>query len=108
MCFVDGIAFSDFELWAALIRSDQLPQQEVPRFFKPILSSPVGIVSSTCHSSTSCPTEPTKLPDRPATAASAATRCALPLFASEISFQAAAPFRHDSQRALASAGALLL
>jgi len=48
MCFVDGIAFSDFELWAALIRSDQLPQQEVPRFFKPILSSPVGIVSSTC------------------------------------------------------------
>ena len=36
MCFVDGIAFSDFELWAALIRSDQLPQQEVPRFFKPI------------------------------------------------------------------------
>jgi hypothetical protein len=22
MCFVDGIAFSDFELWAALIRSD--------------------------------------------------------------------------------------
>jgi hypothetical protein len=66
MCFVDGIAFSDFELWAALIRSDQLPQQEVPRFFKPILSSPVGIVSSTCHSSTSCPTEPTKLPVRPA------------------------------------------
>jgi hypothetical protein len=34
MCSIHQIVSSDFELWAAVIRSGQLPQEEVPSFLR--------------------------------------------------------------------------